>query len=255
MSDESRFLELLPTIDSLTSAICRRRGFSRSDTEEFAAIVRARFVEAEYAPLRQFRGESSVATYLAVVITSWFRDYIVARDGRWRPSAAALRAGPVAVLLERRISRDGQTRDQAIAEVLAAADQPYSERELRDMVRALPSREPLRPRRVEAFDRELQAAPSMLADALVESGERDLEVARARNALDSAISTLTVEDRVLVAMRFLEGHSVADIARAMRLEQKPLYRRIERALTSLRRQLESSGISNSTVRDLVAGVE
>jgi RNA polymerase sigma factor for flagellar operon FliA len=256
VSAESRFLELLPTIDSLTSALCRRRGLAVADAEDFAADVRARFVESDYAPIRQFRGESSVTTYLAVVISSWMRDYIVARDGRWRPSAAAMRAGPVAVHLERLVSRDGRTRDQAVAEVLAASDQPYSERELRAMLGALPHREAMRPRRDDGVhEDDVPTAPAMLADALVDSGERDLERARAARALESAVRMLDAEDRVLVAMRFLEGHSVADIARTLRLEQKPLYRRLERSLTRLRRHLESAGITGDTVRDLVSGAE
>ncbi len=255
MSDEAKFLELLPTIDSLTAALCRRRGLDRIEAEEFGADVRARFVESDYAPIRQFRGESSVATYLAVVISSWLRDYIVARDGRWRPSAAALRAGPVAVHLERLVQRSGRTREQAIAEVLLAGDQPYSERELRAIALSLPSREPLRLRRVSESDREFEASPSSLADADVSSGERDLEIERASRALNSALETLETEDRLLVSMRFLEGHSVADIARTLTLDQKPLYRRLERSLSALRRHLESVGITPDTVRDLVGGAE
>ncbi len=255
MSDEAKFLELLPTIDSLTAAICRRRGLDRTEAEEFAADVRARFVESDYAPIRQFRRESSVATYLAVVISSWLRDYIVARDGRWRPSATALRAGPVAIHLERLMQRLGRTREEAIAEVFAAGDQPYSERELRDIALSLPTREPLRPRRVFETDHELAASPSMLADALVTSGERDLEIARARRELNAALDSLATEDRLLVSMRFLEGHSVADIARTLTIEQKPLYRRLERSVSALRRHLESAGITTDSVRDLVGGAE
>lgn len=256
MSDESTFLELLPTIDSLTSALCRRRGLGSIDAEEFASEVRARFVESGYAPIRQFRGESSVTTYLAVVISSWLRDYVVARDGRWRPSAAALRAGPVAVHLERLVYRDGRTRDQAIAEVLAGDGVPHSERELHNLLRSLPHREAMRPRRVDNVNAEdVQATPSSLADTLVNATERDAEVARAREALVMAIETLDVEDSVLVSMRYLEGHSVADIARTLGLEQKPLYRRLERSLAALRRSLESAGIDQDSVRDLVGGAE
>jgi RNA polymerase sigma factor (sigma-70 family) len=254
VSAERRFLELLPTIDSLSAAACRRRGLSPMEAEDFAADVRARFVESDYAPLRQFRGESSVTTYLAVVIASWMRDYIVARDGRWRPSAAALRAGPVAVHLERLVSKGGRARDEAIAEVLAGGDQPYSEAELRALLRTLPHRDPMRPR-PDSPDRidGVAGAPSMRADSKVEQEERDTDVGRARAALERAIDTLGANDRLLVSMRFLDGLSVADIARTLRVEQKPLYRRLERSLALLRRTLESSGLTQEVVRDLVSG--
>jgi DNA-directed RNA polymerase specialized sigma24 family protein len=44
-------------------------------------------------------------------------------------------------------------------------------------------------------------------------------------------------------MRYWEGTSVADIARALGLPQKPLYRRLERALAALRAALEAAGVS------------
>lgn len=251
-----RFLELLPTIDALSAALARRRGLVGDDADDFAAHVRARFVESEYAALRQFRGEAAITTYLSVVIASWLRAYLFAREGRWRPSAAALRLGPVAVQLERLVSRSGRTANEAIAELLAGGDQPYTERELRDMLRALPHRLPLRPQ-VVAGDLALAvpSAATTQADARVVADEHDLAVARAQRALETALQTLPHDDRVLVTMRFLDGLSVADIARTLRLEQKPLYRRLERAVTALRRQLEALGVTADSVHDALDRAE
>jgi RNA polymerase sigma factor (sigma-70 family) len=251
-----RFLELLPTIDALSAALARRRGLVGADAEDFAAHVRAQFVESEYAALRQFRGEAAITTYLSVVIASWLRAYIFAREGRWRPSAAAIRLGPVAVQLERLVSRGGRSGDAAIAELLAGGDQPYTERELRSMLRALPHRPPLRPQ-VVAGEHALDAPSPRTshADALVVADEHDLAAARARRALETSLQTLPSEDRVLVTMRFLDGLSVADIARTLRLEQKPLYRRIERALSALRRQLELLGVTVDSVHDALERAE
>jgi RNA polymerase sigma factor (sigma-70 family) len=251
-----RFLELLPTIDALSAALARRRGLVGADAEDFAAHVRAQFVESEYAALRQFRGEAAITTYLSVVIASWLRAYLFARDGRWRPSAAAIRLGPVAVQLERLVTRGGRTGDEAVAELLSGGDQPYTERELRGMLRALPMRLPMRPEVVAGeHAREMPSPSASDADARLEAGEHDLAVARARRALEASLQTLPHEDRVLVSMRFLDGLSVADIARTLRLEQKPLYRRLERALTALRRQLESRGVTADAVHDVVDRAE
>lgn len=256
VSFEARFLELLPTIDRLTTSLCRRRGLNGADAEDFAAHVRARFVETEYAPLRNFRGEAAISTYLAVVIASWLKDHVVARDGRWRPSAAALRAGPVAVHLERLVTRGGRTADEAVAELLTGRDHPYTERELRQMLRAFPGRQPLRAEEVSTSA--IAAVPDQSAhgaDARIVSEENDLETARARAALDWALQTLETNDRLLVTMRFLEGHSVADIARTLRVEPKPLYRALERVLWLMRRQLESAGLTREAVRDLLSEAE
>ena len=60
------------------------------------------------------------------------------------------------------------------------------------------------------------------------------------------------EDRVIVRMRFWEGESVADIARALGLPQKPLYRRLERTLAALRRSLEAAGVSQNDTASCLA---
>jgi RNA polymerase sigma factor for flagellar operon FliA len=65
------------------------------------------------------------------------------------------------------------------------------------------------------------------------------------------MGVLSAEDRVILRMRFWEGASVADIGRALNLAQKPLYRRLERALGELRRYLESTGMSQTDARELL----
>ena len=65
---------------------------------------------------------------------------------------------------------------------------------------------------------------------------------RAAQALDTAIDQLSSEDRCLVRMRFEDDISVADIARTLNLDQKGLYRRVDRVLTRLRAALEDAGL-------------
>ena len=52
-------------------------------------------------------------------------------------------------------------------------------------------------------------------------------------------------------MRFWEGLSVAQIARGLGVPQKGLYRRFERALARMRRDLERGGLSRHDMRDLL----
>jgi DNA-directed RNA polymerase specialized sigma24 family protein len=44
-------------------------------------------------------------------------------------------------------------------------------------------------------------------------------------------------------MRYLEGFSIADVARGLGLEQKPLYPRIKRVLGRLSAELRAEGIA------------
>src|SRR6185295_8488775 len=56
--------------------------------------------------LRQFKGESSLRTFLVVVVQRILIDAHVARYGKWRPSRRAQRLGAVAVQLERLVYRN-----------------------------------------------------------------------------------------------------------------------------------------------------
>jgi RNA polymerase sigma factor for flagellar operon FliA len=60
--------------------------------------------------------------------------------------------------------------------------------------------------------------------------------------LHSLVASLPAEDAMIMRMRFWSEMSVADIARVLRVEQKPLYRRLECIQTALRAALESRGV-------------
>src|SRR3712207_1790789 len=117
---EQTFLANLPLIDRVTAIQARRHGLSAADAEDYASWAKARLIENGYAVFRAFAGRSSLATYLTAVLHNLLRDYLNARWGRWRPSAAATQAGPVAVRLEQLLRRDGYTIREA-SQVLRGA--------------------------------------------------------------------------------------------------------------------------------------
>ena len=255
-SPEEKFLENLSRIDRIAVAVARHRGIVGADADDMVSMVRAKFVETAYAPFVQFREEASLDTYLRVVISSWVKDHIIARDGRYRPSAAALRGGPVMIKLERLISKSGCSVDEAIGHVMDGGDQPYDERALREMVRNLPLRAPLRPRIVSASAAaDARANRSIEADADISSAEYEVELASAQRVLSGAMHALPAEDRLLVSMRFMDGQSVADIARALGLESKPLYARLDRALRKLRAMLEGDGVTRQHILEIISESE
>jgi RNA polymerase sigma factor for flagellar operon FliA len=245
---EALFLSQLGWIERVLAVTCRRHALAHAEAEDFASWVTLRLIEDDYAVFRKFRGESSLTTYLAVVIAMLFRDYRTQRWGRWRPSAAARRRGPLVVRLETLVYRDRLRLEQA-AELLRTAGQTrLSDRDLAAVLSELPVRRPMRPTDV---------GPEPLSDAPAFERADDLvladEVDAGRAAIDEALERLPVEDRLILRMRFWQGLSVAEIARGLGLEQKPLYRRIDRALSSLRGSLKGAGLSRDDVRTVLAG--
>jgi RNA polymerase sigma factor (sigma-70 family) len=247
---EALLTDNLGWVERVAASVCRRHGLDPDESDEFAGWARMRLVEDDYAVLRKFRGESAITTYLTVVVTMLFRDYRVSRWGRWRPSAAAKRLGDVAVRLETLVYRDGYRVDQAGEMLRAAGHTDLPDRELVRMLAQLPPRAGTRP--MEVGDEPLESQPAAsAADDRVMADEADAERRTAEHALRRALATLPAEDRVIVRMRVWEGLSVADISRALHLEQKPLYRRLERIFHRLREEMEGAGITREDVRRML----
>lgn len=241
---EQSFVDNLPTIRRTSGALCRRYGIAPDDVEDVTSWITTRIVEDEYAVFRKFRHDSSITTYLVAVVASLFRDYRVQRWGRWRPSALAVRRGPLAVRLETLVVRDKMPLRQAAELLRSAGETDMSDRELAQLLAELPARAPLRPLEVGADALSLHADAARADDYVLMQGADEERQAILR-ALDQAVDALGPEDQVIVRLKFWHDATVADIARALGLDQKPLYRRLERALADLRARLERDGVSGS----------
>lgn len=248
---EAQLIDNLPLIDRLTASLARRHGLASDAGADFGSFVKLKLIEGEYAILRKFRGESSLSTYLTVVLAMLFREYRVRQWGRWRPSAAAVRRGPLAVRLETLVHRDGCAFDEA-AQILRSSGQwGGTDRELGTLLAALPRRTAIRPEEVPLDGVELAESASR-SDDLAEAGEADAESVAAEMALKKVLASLSAEDAVIIRMHFCEDASIADIARALALPQKPLYRRIDRLVARIRRSLETNGFSSARARAILA---
>ena len=241
ISSANPYLEHHDLIERVIRFVCRRRSLSDEEREEFAGEVRLRLVENDYAVLSSFEGRSSLPTFLTTVVTRLFFDWMRSRRGRPRPSAAARRLGAVAIELERLLFWQGFSFDEACRILRDNHGVEQSLDELESMAGQLPPR---------AIDRTFEGGER--ADHLVaeterpdESAldrERQAEAERVVAALEEEMGTLDPEDRVILKMRFESDFKIADIARTLHLPAKPLYRRIEKLLTELRRGLERRGI-------------
>jgi len=246
---EATFLAHLDWMRQTMASLCRRHVMGHADADDFASWALLRILENDYGILRRFRGESALTTYLVVVIATLHREYRVRCWGRWRPSAAARRAGRVAMRLEALVHRDGHTVRQAALVLRTSGETDLSERELVELFVALPRRAA---GRLVEIPVELVDVPSNdSAEATVSDEQRHDERQHIEAALVRALDTLPNEDRLVVRMRFWDGLTVADIARALDVPQKPLYRRLDRALIALRRSLEEAGLSRRQARSVL----
>jgi RNA polymerase sigma factor for flagellar operon FliA len=247
---QALFVEHLPHIERAVAAVCRRHGVRDADAEDCAGWIRLRIIADEYAAFRKFRGESSIQSYLTVVVAMLFRDWRVQQAGRWRPSAAARRIGAVAMRLERLVRRDGVPLREAGELLRTRGETTLPDGQLGRVVRELPARAPLRPI-VDADERVEELAAPAGADARVAAREAEDDRRALNAALAAALARLPAEDQLVLRLRYWEGLTVAEVARALALEQRPLYRRLERLLAALGRALEERGVSAQRVRALL----
>lgn len=241
----------LRLIEGIVDRVCRRSRIYGADADDFASIVKLRLVENDYAVLRQYQGRSTLNTYLTIVIERWLADETIRDRGRWHPSTEAVRMGTAAVLLESLIRRDRRTLDDALP-LVQAVDPSLGRKDLEAMLLRFPER------RSRASVTDLESAPPAAlltresADAEVLESEARALTGRATAAIREAMEAMTVEDRMLLRMRFGAGLSVADVSRMLRLPQRPIYRRLEALLDKLRTRLAVAGMDATDLADVLA---
>ena len=248
MNYQRLLLDHLDLIDQIVRMTGRRRHLSGVEQEDFASFVKLRLVEDDYAILRKFQKRSSLHTYLVAVIERLSLDFCVERWGRWRPSAKAERLGAVAVTLERLVTRDGHTIEEAMEIVRTNHAAPQTYAELRGMWEQLPVRS-------RTFEVGEDAAEDVRApdtsDARVEDEARARQIARLNRALQAAFETLPAQDRVMVALRFDHGLSAVEIAKTMQSSVPTVHRRLDRSLKDLRAMLSRADIDPGEILALI----
>jgi len=234
-------------IERTITSVCRRHQLFGADAEDLAGVVRLHLIEDNYAVLRRFEGRASLTSYLSVVITRQFQDWRNARWGKWRPSAEAKRMGETAVRLETLTVRDGLTLDEA-HEVLRTH---YRIPDSRASLEALCARFPVRHKRMMVDDAAMEVLATSEANAEQRAVASELAstASRASGALGHSLKALPHQDQLILRMRFHDNMPIADIAKALHLEAKPLYRRIDKLLASLRTSLEATGLTSRIVAE------
>jgi RNA polymerase sigma factor (sigma-70 family) len=115
----------------------------------------------------------------------------------------------------------------------------------------LPSRQPLRPLDV--------GDSALVRQEATATADRELDAQGAQDERDSTfrllvqtIDELPSEDRLAIQLHYWSDMSIADISRTLGVAQKPLYRRLHRAMVKLLKRLEAAGVSRELVREIAA---
>jgi RNA polymerase sigma factor (sigma-70 family) len=248
MPPEQLFLDHLSYIEKVAAQTCRHCHLRKEEEEDFLGEVRLKIMADDYAVLRQFQEKSTLKSYLAAVIKNQMRDFQNRLWGKWRHSEMAKRLGDVATLLEKLV-RDGYTFDEAIQILRTNHKVEMSWQELNEIAAKLP------PRTLRHWETEevLELLPSTgdRPDAgIIEREKRALRV-RALEALQKALKSVPAEDQVIIKMQQWNRFTVAQISRVLNLDQKPLYKRIQKTLKHLKSEMERQGIRKEDIDDLL----
>jgi transposase-like protein len=176
----------------------------------------------------------------------------VKRIGKWHPSAAASRLGPLALALERMIHREGCAPDEAIAR-LQMANPDLDRATLTDLVARLPSRQ----QRYSTISIEAvidEVPGSSHADVLIVDEERRRMTDRVASVVRGFLERLDDNDRLMLQFYFESDMQLSQIARILGVHQKPLYRRRGYLLRDLRKELTEAGITAVEVADLIGHI-
>ena len=247
---EALFLANLSVIEKTIHFVCHRHKVAAADVEEFASEVKLKLVDRNYQVLRKFEGRSSLPTFLTVVIQRIYLDFRNHQWGKWRPSAEARRLGPLAIRLETLMARDGLAFAEACRHLEVSEPTAVVEADLIEILARLP----LRVRRTMVAEEALENTMSdAQADQSALLAERRAAGERIARVLDAAVRQFTEQDRLILRLRFQEGFSIVAISRALHLECKPLYRRLEGLLKELRSALRESGVDDGQARDVLEG--
>ena len=245
VSHERTYYDHLELINSVITLICRRKQLQAADAADFRQDVHLKLLTK--GTLDKYDGRGSLRSFLLIVVAREYKDFRIRTWGKWRPSVEAQRHGPVAILLERLIVRDGLTFEQAL-ETLATNHQVTRPRK---ELEALAARLPLRVTRRAQSEEVLVTVPATgpSPDMLLSREELQSRAAEVRQALLDALRDLDPEERLIIKLRYMDGLKVVQIARMMQREPKPLYRAIEQLLAGLRRTLEARGVDTKGLFD------
>jgi RNA polymerase sigma factor (sigma-70 family) len=240
-------LDHLDLIDQIVRKTASHRHLSATEREDFAGFVRVRLIEDNYAILRKFQGRSSWFTYLSAVIERMGFDFCAEMWGRWRPSAMAERLGPAAILLERLVTRDSHSIEEAFV-IVRHHGVDLTDAELRSLWERLPPR--VRTTEV-SEDAAAGLSGNDSSEVLVEDADRKRAVERLNRGLQDAFLQIAPQDRVTIALHFDQNLSISRIAKLTGSSVPTLHRRLKKSFLQLEAALIRDGFDPRDLSELI----
>ncbi len=232
-------MENLPLIEQILAFVCRKCRFSREDCDDFKQSVQVKLIENDYRVLRECTG-SSLRSYLKVVILRASQDFRNRLWGKYRDTAEAQRLGEAGKRLERLITRDGLSHEEARRYLQINEKIELTDEEFEKIIARLPPRQRRHWFPVESLNAVADSARD--PDEALRAKEATRRQAEILDLLDRRARELSTEHQLLLRMIYQEGLTIAEIARARKVPQKPLYTERDRALRQLRELLEKEGV-------------
>jgi RNA polymerase sigma factor (sigma-70 family) len=235
----------LPLVLAAVRQTARRYLLSREDEDELRSYVFMKLLEDGCRRLKKFRGESSLHTYLVVIVKRLFLDLRIQQRGKWRPSAAARRGGDLVERVEELVSRDGYSPAQAYEYLTTNLSLQITAAAFDEIVASLPVR--VHP----SFDNDLgDAVPDerYRADAFVRTAEEQKQVARVDEVWDAFVTGLAGEDRLIWALHYDDELKSSRIAQVLGCPVEHVYSRVDRIKELARRHLVAAGITPDVLR-------
>jgi hypothetical protein len=222
-------------IEQAVRDLARRHHLAPAEIDEFEITVLRSLERNDFELLRAFDGRSTWETYLNLVVTREFFLFQGELWGQWRPTATAHRLGPAAVLLEELVVRDHLSLAEAIDLMRSVHRVDMPRYRIAHMARQL---------RLDAgLETKAHEPAALRADAPADRRVQDL--------VRKALALLSPDDRLIVELRLRDGQPLTRIARIMRMDVRPLQRRLDHVTSVLTEALLAEGIQRAEVDALL----
>ncbi len=238
-------LELIERVIALT---VRRHALKQEDADDFTSYAHLKLLEHNGRILATYQGRSHLRAFLVTVIGRLYQDFRNHRWGKWRPSAEARRQGELAVLLETLMVRDQYSLDQALEIIVTNHGVQASREQLERIAADFPKRTRLR---IQAETDLERSEGDLRADGSLMARERRALRRHVVIALNRILDDMVLEDRLILKLHFHDSLPLSKIAKRLSLDQRPLYRRLEKILNQLRAELERQGLTVDKAREVI----
>lgn len=238
-------------IEHVIQLICRRNALDSEEAEDFAGEARLKLLDEDRRVLREFRGESKITTYLMCVLNRLLLSLREKAWGKWRPSSAAKRGGSDLIQLEKFVSREGYSFDQAVELMKTNYGITFTREQLSEAAATLQKRTPTRRFVSDELLMDHEAPEPTGEDRVIQKETTKLN-RKIQTVLLQACLLLTASERVLLRLRFMTGMKINQIAKVRQVPPRKMYSTLDALLGKLAKSVTGMGLEKENVAELLS---